>query len=156
MAVTTAAVITARSSRPSTYPELRQRGSQAIPGTFSMSLEPAGDVDPALTPDAALDATGMRDRADTSMTLATVRDGLEGVTTAAAWVIVARGICLRDAKGELVSDARGANPGDGLACTDATFQVVAIDAADGRTVLSETGYDATLTWTPDVVATTAA
>ena len=150
-AVTTAAVIATMSSGPIMYPELRQRSSQAIPGTFSMTLEPAGSVDPALTPDAALDAAGMRDRG-TSMTLASVRDRLEGFTTAPAWVIVARGLCLRDAKGELVSDARGENPGDGLACTDATFQVVAVDADDGRTLLSETGYDATLTWVPDVAS----
>jgi hypothetical protein len=114
-----------------------------------MTLEPAGDVDPAISPDAALDAAGLRDRG-TSMTLAGVRDPLEGITTTPAWVIVARGVCLRDAKGELVSDARGPDPGDGLECTDATFQFVAVDAQDGRTLLSETGYDASLTWTPDV------
>jgi hypothetical protein len=145
-------MIATRPSGPVTYGELRQRSSQEIPGTLRMTLEPVGDSEPALTPDAAYATTNLRSRDGTSIALASVRDPVEGLTFGPAWVIVARGVCLRDAKGELVSDARGNDP-SGLTCSDATFQVYAVDAGDGRTLLSTTGYDAGLAWTPDVAGT---
>jgi hypothetical protein len=134
-------MIATRPSGPVTYGELRQRSSQEIPGTLRMTLEPVGDSEPALTPDAAYATTNLRSRDGTSIALASVRDPVEGLT-----------FCLRDAKGELVSDARGNDP-SGLTCSDATFQVFAVDAGDGRTLLSTTGYDAGLAWAPDVAGT---
>lgn len=114
-----------------------------------MTLEPAGRVEPALAPGIALDAAPLPSLHGTSITLATVHDPLEGVALGPAWVIIARGLCIRDAKGELVSDARGNDP-NGLACTDDTFQVIALDADSGRTLVNTTGYDETRTWVPDV------
>jgi hypothetical protein len=132
------------------YEDLRQRSSQPIPGTLSASLEPPGDGAPRLDPQAAIRSAPLPSGADVDVALARVRDGLEGLDVGPAWVIVARGVCIREDKGELVSDARGAVPGDGLACTPATFLVVAVDATSGKSLFTITGYDESLRWRPDV------
>jgi hypothetical protein len=137
------------------YAELRQRSSQPIPGTLSASLEPPGDAEPRLDPAAAIEHAPLPDGTDVDVTLARVHDELEGSDVGPAWVLVARGVCIREDKGELVSDARGAVPGDGLACTPSTFLVVAVDALSGKSLFTITGYDDTHTWTPDVAAATA-
>lgn len=143
-----AMVASACSGEP--YAELRQRSSQPIPGTLSASLEPPGEGAPRLDPRAAIAVAPLPPGADTDVALARVRDGLEALDVGPAWVIVARGVCIREDKGELVSDARGAVPGDGLACTPATFLVVAVDATSGESLFTITGYDETLRWRPDV------
>ncbi|HSL11768.1 MAG TPA: hypothetical protein VLA82_10690 [Actinomycetota bacterium] len=132
------------------YAELRQRSSQPIPGTLSASLEPPGEADPRLDPSAAIESAPLPDGADVEIALARVRDAIEGLDVGPAWVLVARGVCIREDKGELVSDARGDVPGDDLACTRSTFLLVAIDAATGASLLTITGYDETLAWRPDV------
>lgn len=132
------------------YARLRQRSSQPIPGTLSASLEPPGEADPHLDPSAAIERAPLPDGTDVEVSLARVRDELEGLNVGPAWVVVARGVCIREDKGELVSDARGAVPGDGLACTPSTFLVVALDATTGTSLFTITGYDETLTWAPDV------
>ena len=132
------------------FAELSQRSSQAIPGTLSASLEPPGDADPRLDPAAAIGVAPLPDGADVDVSLARVRDELEGIDVGPAWVLVARGVCIREDKGELVSDARGAVPGDDLACTPSTFLVVAVDATSGASLFTISGYDETLMWAPDV------
>jgi hypothetical protein len=62
-------------------------------------------------------------------------------------VLFARGVCLRNAKGELVSDARGNDPNN-LECTDATIWVLAVDTTSGEPLLALTAYDETQTWGP--------
>jgi hypothetical protein len=148
-----AIVVTACTETP--YAELRQRSSQPIPGTLSASLEPPGDVDPQLDPAAAIERAPLPDGADVEISLARVRDELEGVDVGPAWVVVARGLCIREDKGELVSDARGAVPGDDLACTRSTFLVAAVDASSGASLFTITGYDETLTWRPNVAGAVA-
>ena len=137
------------STRSPSFADLRQRTPQRVPGTLSMSLEPAGDARPSLSPDQAINAASLPPGQGATITLARVTDTLEAIDTSPAWVLIARGLCFRDAKGELVSDARGNDP-NGLACTDAWFQLIAIDAATGKTLLSAGGYDATLRWAPDI------
>jgi len=132
------------------YAELRQRSSQPIPGTLSASLEPPGDDAPRLDPATAIAGAPLPPGAAVDIALARVRDDLEDVSVGPAWVLVARGVCIREDKGELVSDARGAIPGDGLACTPATFLLVAIDASSGESLFTVTGYDESLQWRPDV------
>jgi hypothetical protein len=134
----------------SPYAELRQRSSQPIPGTLSASLEPPGDDAPRLDPATAIARAPLPADAEVDVALARVRDELEDVSVGPAWVLVARGVCIREDKGELVSDARGAVPGDGLACTPATFLLVAVDASSGESLFTITGYDESLEWRPDV------
>jgi hypothetical protein len=114
-----------------------------------MTLEPPGDIAPGIGPDRAIGEVPLPPSARTRVTLATVRDPLEGVEIGPAWVVMARGVCLRGAKGELVSDARGNDPNN-LECTDATFVLVGVDAFTGKVILNTTGYDGTLTWAPHV------
>jgi hypothetical protein len=132
------------------YADLRQRSPQPIPGTLAASLLPPGDADPAIDAAAARAGAALPADAEADVALARVHDGLEALETDPAWVFVARGVCIREDKGELVSDARGAVPGDDLACTPATFLLVAIDATTGASLLTITGYDESLTWRPDV------
>jgi len=132
------------------YADLRQRSSQPIPGTLSASLEPPGDGAPRLDPAAAIARAPLPAGADVDVALARVSDDLEDVSVGPAWVLVARGVCIREDKGELVSDARGAVPGDDLACTPATFLLVAVDASSGESLFTITGYDESLLWRPDV------
>jgi hypothetical protein len=134
------------------YADLRQRSSQPIPGTLSASLEPPGDDVPRLDPAAAIARAPLPAGADVDVALARVNDDLEDVSVGPAWVLVARGVCIREDKGELVSDARGAVPGDGLACTPATFLLVAVDASSGESLFTITGYDESLRWRPDVAS----
>lgn len=133
------------------YPELRLRTSQRVPGTLATVLEPPGDADPALTAGDALSRAPLPADADVEIALARVEDEIEGVSIGPAWVAIARGVCIREDKGELVSDARGNDPND-LGCTPATFLMLALDTTTGDTLLATTGYDATLSWGPDVAA----
>jgi hypothetical protein len=151
VAVAAAMVLAASCSTTATYPELRQQSSQPIPGTLSATLEPPGDADPELTPDAAVERAPLPAGTDVDLAFAMVEDGAGGVSVGPAWVAVARGVCIREDKGELVSDARGNDPND-LECTRATFLLIALDASTGETLVTLTGYDETMSWAPDVEA----
>lgn len=148
-----AAVAAACSTTPP-YPELRQRSSQPIPGTLSATLEPPGDTSPSLAPDEAVERAPLPNGTAVEVTLARVHDGLQGTDIGPAWVAIARGVCIREDKGELVSDARGNDPNN-LECTRSTFLLVALDPATGDTLLTLQGFDPTLAWAPDVERTSA-
>jgi hypothetical protein len=138
------------------YAELYQAASQPIPGTLGLSLEPPSDgPDPGISPARARRDNPVPEGGEVHVTLATVRDRFTEEEFGPAWVLFARGVCLRDAKGELVSDARGNDPLD-LECTDATMWVLAVDIEDGEPILAATGWDESLEWRPDVVGPAAA
>ncbi|HET9672949.1 MAG TPA: hypothetical protein VFQ40_08905 [Actinomycetota bacterium] len=131
------------------YASLRQRSAQAIPGALGYALEPppAGSR-PELSPEEArtrYPAGG----AEVAVSFASVRDTLEDRAIGPGWVLVARGVCLRNSKGELVSDARGTDPLD-LECTDDTVWILAVDAETGDPLVALTGYDPDGTFRPDV------
>lgn len=155
-AVLAAAMWWAASTGDPAYAELRQAASQAIPGTLGLTLEPPVGADPGTGPDPAIAQARVPEGADVHVTLATIHDRFEGVDIGPAWVVFARGVCLRNEKGELVSNARGEVPGAGLECTDATMWVLAVDAGDGDLLLTTTAYDDTLGWRPDVAGPAAA
>ena len=78
---------------------------------------------------------------------ASVRDVFEGRSIGPAWVLFARGVCLRNSKGELVSDARGNDPNN-LACTDATIWILAVDPDTAEPLVALTGFDESGTFAP--------
>ena len=80
---------------------------------------------------------------------ASVRDVFEGRSIGPAWVLFARGVCLRNSKGELVSDARGNDPNN-LACTDATIWILAVDPDTAEPLVALTGFDESGTFAPKV------
>jgi hypothetical protein len=132
-----------------TYAALRQRGVQEIPGALGYVLEPAPEgFRPVLTP-AEARARNPTEGGEVSIALAAIRDTFEDRSFGPSWVLFARGVCLRNAKGELVSDARGNDPNN-LACTDATVWVLAVDPSSGEPVVALTAYDETETWGPDL------
>jgi len=133
----------------STYAALRQRSFQEIPGAIGYALEPAPeDFRPALSPREAR-ARYPADGGEVFVALASIRDTFEDSSIGPAWVLFARGVCLRNAKGELVSDARGTDPND-LECTDATIWVLAVDPGSGEPLVALTAYDETQAWGPDL------
>lgn len=148
MVVGSAVLVLTWSDDP-TYQALRQRTIDRIPGALGFSLVPPTDgFDPVLAPEQA-QARYPAEGAEVSVALASVRDKFEGETYGPAWVLFARGVCLRNAKGELVSDARGNDPNN-LACTDATIWVLAVDPVSGEPLVALTAYDEAQTWGPDV------
>jgi hypothetical protein len=131
------------------YAALRQATEQPIPGALGYSLEPPPEgVRPTLSP-AEVGSRYPADGGEVEIAFASIRDTLEGRSIGPGWVLFARGVCLRNAKGELVSDARGTDPND-LACTDATIWVLAVDATTAEPLLALTGYDEAGTWRPEV------
>lgn len=139
-----------------TFAELRQTSSQPIPGTLGLTLEPPEGAEPIMGPDPAIERARVPEDGQVHVTLATIHDRFEGTDIGPAWVVFARGVCLRNEKGELVSNARGEVPGEGLECTDATMWVLAVDAGDGDLLLTTTAYDDTLAWRPEVAGPAAA
>ena len=132
------------------YAALRQATQQPIPGALGFSLEPPPEgARPALGP-AEVESRYPAEGGEVDIAFASIRDTLEGRSIGPGWVLFARGVCLRNAKGELVSDARGTDPND-LACTDATIWVLAVDGTTAEPLLALTGYDEAGTWTPEVV-----
>lgn len=134
---------------PAAYAELRQTTFQEIPGTLGYAIEPPpDDLSPALSPD------DVRERypagnGEVHVALASVRDVYEDRVLGSGWVLVARGVCLRNSKGELVSDARGNDPVD-LQCTDDQIWVLAVDPFSAEPIAALVGYDATRAWAPEV------
>lgn len=131
------------------YAPLRQSAQQPIPGALGFELEaPPPDARPTLTPGdvrARYPANG----GEVDIAFASVRDVFEGRSLGPAWVLFARGVCLRNSKGELVSDARGNDPNN-LACTDATIWILAVDPDTGEPLVALTGYDESGTWAAKV------
>jgi len=131
------------------YAALRQSMQQPIPGALGFELEPPpSDARPTLTP------ADVRDRypadgGEVEVAFASVRDVFEGRSIGPAWVLFARGVCLRNSKGELVSDARGNDPNN-LACTDATIWILAVDPDTGEPLVALTGFDESGTFAPEV------
>jgi hypothetical protein len=136
--------------KPDPYADLRQASAQVIPGSLGYELQPPpADARPTLTPaqvEHRYPASGGRVR----IAFASIRDTLEDTTFGPGWVLFARGVCLRNAKGELVSAARGGNGPEKLACTDDTIWILAVDPTKGTPLVALTGYDTSGTFGPDV------
>jgi hypothetical protein len=145
LAVTVAAILLVW---PAPYVELRQVSPQVIPGTLGYTLMPPGDVRPALSP-GEVQARYPADGGEVSIALATIHDDFSGRSFGPGWVLFARGVCMRDAKGELVSDARGTDPND-LACTDATIWILAVDPQTAMPLVALTAHDESGTFAPAV------
>jgi hypothetical protein len=144
-AVTTIVLSTERDP----YAALRQASEQPIPGALGYSLEPPPeDVRPTLDP-AEVESRYPAAGGEVEIAFASIRDTLEDRSIGPGWVLFARGVCLRNAKGELVSDARGTDPLD-LECTDATIWVLAVDGSTAEPLLALTGYDEAGAFHPDL------
>jgi hypothetical protein len=142
------AVVAILQTRTALYEELRQTSPQAIPCTLGYTLLPPGDVRPVLSP-AEVEDRYPADGGEVAIALATIHDDFSGRSFGPAWVLFARGVCLRDAKGELVSDARGMDPSD-LACTDATIWILAVDPVTATPLLALTAHDENGTFGPTI------
>jgi hypothetical protein len=128
---------------------LRQSVRQPIPGALGFELEPPpGDARPTLTPD-DVRTRYPAEGGEVQVAFASVRDVFQGRSIGPAWVLFARGVCLRSSKGELVSDARGNDPNN-LACTDATIWILAVDPDTAEPLVALTGYDESETFAPTV------
>jgi hypothetical protein len=131
------------------YAHLRQVASQQIPGALGFELRPPpADARPELSP-ADVRARYPADGGEVRIAFASIRDTLEDRSFGPGWVLFARGVCLRNSKGELVSDARGEDPLN-LDCTDATVWILAVDPATAEPLIALTGYDDEGTFGPQV------
>jgi hypothetical protein len=147
VAAVTIVVVTRDPADP--YAALRQSVPQPIPGALGFELEPPPpDARPTLTPAAVRDRYPA-DGGQVDVAFASVRDVFEGRSIGPAWVLFARGVCLRNSKGELVSDARGNDPNN-LACTDATIWILAVDPDTAEPLVALTGFDESGTFAPRV------
>ena len=136
-------------SEPDPYAHLRQSIRQEIPGALGFELEPPPrDARAELTP-AEVRARYPADGGEVRVVFASVRDTLEDRSIGPAWILFARGVCLRNAKGELVSDARGNDPNN-LECTDATIWILGVDPVTAEPLVALTGYDESGTWTAEI------
>ena len=143
------AFLLARGGEGDPFPELRQRSRQTIPGALGYALEPPpDDARPELTP-RQVERLYPADGGEVEIAFASVRDRLADRSIGPGWVLFARGVCLRNAKGELVSDARGVDPND-LDCTDATIWILAVDPVTGDPLVALTAYDERGSFGPDV------
>ncbi len=131
------------------YGHLRQAVRQPIPGALGYELEPPpGGARATLTP-REVRRRYPAEGGEVQVVFASIRDALEGRSIGPGWVLFARGVCLRNSKGELVSDARGEDPPN-LECTDATIWILAVDAVTAEPLLALTGYDETGTFAAEV------
>jgi hypothetical protein len=136
-------------SEPDPYAHLRQSRRQQIPGALGFELEPPPrDARAELTP-ADVRARYPADGGEVRVAFASIRDTLEDRSIGPAWILFARGVCLRNAKGELVSDARGNDPNN-LECTDATIWILGVDPVTAEPLVALTGYDESGTWTAEI------
>jgi hypothetical protein len=142
-------LVVATRGSPDPYAHLRQVDEQAIPGALGFILEPPpADARPQLTPE-DVETRYPADGGDVEVAFASIRDTFAGRTFGPGWVLFARGVCLRNAKGELVSDARGDDPNN-LACTDATVWILSVDPVNAEPLVALTGFDETGTFGPDL------
>jgi hypothetical protein len=146
-AVVLVVVWLARDADP--YARLRQATRQPIPGALGFELDPPpADARPELTPQ-EVRTRYPADGGEVQVAFASIHDRFEDRSIGPGWVLFARGVCLRNAKGELVSDARGNDPNE-LACTDATIWILAVDPVSGEPLVALTGYDETGAWRAEV------
>jgi hypothetical protein len=137
--------------RPDPYADLRQTARQEIPGALGYELEPPpGDARATLTPREVRRRYPARG-ADVRVAFASIRDTLGGRSIGPGWVLFARGVCLRNSKGELVSDARGNDPVN-LDCTDATIWILSVDPETGEPLVALTGFDESGEFAPRVAS----
>jgi hypothetical protein len=149
VAAITLVIVVLLAEEPDPYARLRQSMRQQIPGALGFELEPPPrDARPELTP-AEVRTRFPANGGEVDVAFASVRDTLEGRSIGPAWILFARGVCLRNAKGELVSDARGNDPNN-LECTDATIWILAVDPATAEPLVALTGYDESGTWTAEI------
>ncbi len=136
---------------PPAYASMRQAAVQQVPGTLEYVLEPPpADFRPRLGPGQAAATVRGIDADEATVVLAMVRDTLRGgEPLGPAWVVIARGVCVRSAKGELVSDARGDDPND-LGCDRRSMLIVAVDPDTGERLRYVSAYDSSRTWEPAV------
>jgi hypothetical protein len=131
------------------FADLRQSTRQQIPGALGFELEPPPPgAHPTLTPQ-EVRTRYPAEGGEVRIAFASVRDTLEGRSIGPGWVLFARGVCLRNSKGELVSDARGNDPNN-LECTDATIWILAVDPETAEPLVALTAYDESGRWTADV------
>ena len=143
------AILVATRDEPDPYAHLRQVDEQDIPGALGFVLEPPpADARPTLTPE-DVETRYPADGGEVRVAFASIRDRLADRTFGPGWVLFARGVCLRNAKGELVSDARGDDPSN-LACTDDTVWILSVDPVTAEPLLALTGFDESDTFGPHV------
>ncbi len=133
--------LAARSSRPPSYAELRQTAVQQLPGSLGFEIAPPPDgFEPAVTPERArVQGTYGEEAYRTAvLSLATARDVYEGIS-GPAWVVLTRGICIADFKGELVQASRHPNR-QGI-CDERNLWFEMIDASTGESLMRTRGYD---------------
>jgi len=149
VAAITIGIVVLVEAEPDPYAHLRQSVRQQIPGALGFELEPPPqDARPELTP-REVRTRYPAEGGEVRVAFASVRDTLANRSIGPAWILFARGVCLRNAKGELVSDARGNDPNN-LECTDATIWILAVDPASAEPLVALTGYDESGTWTAEV------
>jgi hypothetical protein len=145
--VVAAAVAGWVATRPGpSHPELRQAAVQELPGALGFELAPPPDgFEPVVTPERArVQGTyGERAYRTAVLSLATVRDRYAG-TGGTAWVVLTRGICIKDFKGELVQASRSPNK-RGL-CDDRNLWFEMVDATTGDALMRTRGFDRDLTF----------
>jgi hypothetical protein len=142
-------LIVVTTDRPNPHAELRQVGRQEIPGALGYVLEPPpAGARPTLTPE-EVRRRYPAEGGDVQVAFASIRDTLGGASTGPGWVLFARGVCLRNSKGELVSDARGNDPVN-LDCTDATIWILSVDPETAEPLLALTAFDESGTFAPRV------
>jgi hypothetical protein len=150
LAVAVGVVVVLAIRNPDPYADLRQASAQAIPGSLGYELQPPpSDARPTLTP-SQVEHRYPAGGGQVRIAFASIRDTLEDRTIGPGWVLFARGVCLRNAKGELVSAARGGNGPEKLACTDDTIWILAVDPRKGTPLVALTGYDRSGTFGPDL------
>jgi hypothetical protein len=131
------------------YGHLRQVDEEEIPGALGFVLQPPpADARPELRPE-DVKARYPTDGGEVQVAFASIRDTFTGRTFGPGWVLFARGTCLRNTKGELVSDARGDDPNN-LACTDSTVWILSVDPVTAEPLLALTGFDGSGTFGPDL------
>ena len=142
-----AGLLVVTTDRPDPFAALRQTARQEIPGALGFELAPPPeDARPTLTPQDVVERYPARG-GDVQVAFASIRDTLGGDSVGPGWVLFARGVCLRNSKGELVSDARGDDPVN-LECTDATIWILSVDPVTGEPLVALTGYDESGSFAP--------
>lgn len=147
--LTLTGLLVVTTGRPDPHADLRQVARQEIPGALGYVLEPPPtEARPTLTPE-EVQGRYPAEGGEVQVAFASIRDTLGGGSTGPGWVLFARGVCLRNSKGELVSDARGNDPVN-LDCTDATIWILSVDPETAEPLLALTGFDESGTFAPQV------